>query len=60
MKQMAWKFVQFSVFAAVLFSNIHYQWTPNGYVAGVVALLAAALVSAIPVAIEDLAARFRL
>jgi hypothetical protein len=59
MKQAAWKLVQFSVFTAVLFSNIRYQWTPSGYAAGVVALLAAALVSAIPVAIEDLAALFR-
>jgi hypothetical protein len=59
MKQMAWKLVQFCVFTAVLFSNIYYQWSPSGLAAGVVALLATLLVSAIPVMIEDLAALFR-
>jgi hypothetical protein len=59
MKQAAWKFIQFSVFAAVLFSNIRYQWTPSGLAAGVVALLATLLVSAIPVMISDLAALWR-
>jgi hypothetical protein len=59
MKQTAWKLVQFSVFAAVLFSNIHYQWTPSGYAAGVVALLATLLVSAIPLMVEDFAALSR-
>jgi hypothetical protein len=59
MRQFAWKCVQFSVVAAVLFSDVHYQWTPNGYAAGVVALLAAVLVSAIPVMVEDLAALWR-
>lgn len=55
MQQVAWKIVQFSVFSAVLFSNVHYQWTPNGYAAGVVALLVTLLVSAIPVMVEDFA-----
>jgi hypothetical protein len=59
MRQAAWKIVQFGVFTAVLFSNIHYQWTPSGYAAGVVALLATLLVSAIPVMISDLAALFQ-
>jgi hypothetical protein len=59
MKQTAWKFVQFCVFTAVLFSNIHYEWSPSGPAVGVVALLATLLVSAIPVMIEDLAALFR-
>jgi hypothetical protein len=54
MKQTALKFVQFSVFSAVLFANIHYEWTPSGYAAGVVALLATLLVSAIPIMVETL------
>lgn len=47
--------MQFGVFAAVLFSNIRYQWTPNGYVAALVAFFATLLVSAIPIMVADLA-----
>jgi hypothetical protein len=38
---MLWKLLQISIFTAVLMSNVHYQWTPNGYVAGVVAFFCA-------------------
>lgn len=56
MKQLAWKALQFCIVAAVLFSNIHWQWTPNGYAAAVVAFLAALLVSLIPIMVSDLTA----
>ena len=36
-----WKVFQISVAAAVAFSNAHWQWTDNGAVVGLAALLAA-------------------
>jgi hypothetical protein len=54
-----WKFIQFTVFTAVIFSNIRYEWTPNGYAASIVALLAVLFVSAIPVMVSDLARLLR-
>jgi hypothetical protein len=38
---MLWKLFQLSIFIAVLFSNVHYQWTPNGYLASIYAGFAA-------------------
>lgn len=35
------KFFQMLVFTAVMFSNIHWQWTPNGYVASLLGIGAA-------------------
>lgn len=31
-----WKFIQWSIVAAVVMSNIYWQWTPNGLLAGLV------------------------
>lgn len=59
MQQLFWRVLQLGIVAAVLFSNIHYQWTPNGYVAGLVALFAALLVTAIPIMVADLARIYR-
>jgi hypothetical protein len=53
MSQLFWKTLQLGTVLAVLFSNVHYQWTPNGYAAGIVAMLAALFVTAIPVMITD-------
>jgi hypothetical protein len=53
MSQLFWKTLQLGTVCAVLFSNVHYQWTPNGYAAGIVAMLAALFVTAIPVMITD-------
>lgn len=39
------KLIQFSVFVAVIGSNGQYHWTPNGYVAGIVGLFAAIIVT---------------
>jgi hypothetical protein len=44
---MLWKLFQLSIFIAVVGSNGHYHWTPNGLVAGAVGLLAALLATAI-------------
>lgn len=41
------KLIQFCVFVAVIGSNGQYHWTPNGYVAGLVAFFAALLATAI-------------
>jgi hypothetical protein len=49
-----WKVIQFSVVIAVLFSNIRYEWTPNPYLASILAFLAALLVSGIPIAIAEI------
>ena len=48
------KVLQFSIFVAVVGSNGQYHWTPNGYVAGLLAVLAAFLVTLLIVAIGDL------
>jgi hypothetical protein len=36
-----WKLLQLVVFVAVYFTGIYYEWTPNGYVLGVLTFLAA-------------------
>ena len=35
------KLFQMAVFTLVLFSNVHWQWTPNGYLASLLATAAA-------------------
>ena len=42
-----WYLLQLTVCLAVVFSNIHWQWTPNGYVAGFLGVAAAWLVTII-------------
>ena len=44
---MLWKLLQISVFSAVLFSNVAWQWTPNGYAAALVALMATIFATAL-------------
>lgn len=34
---MLWKLLQLVVFVAMLCGNIYWQWTPNGFVAGLLA-----------------------
>lgn len=53
---MLWKILQVSVFMGILATNIEYQWTPNGLVAGIVALLGALLATAIVSKLRDLLA----
>lgn len=40
-----WKLIQFSVIVAIVGSNGAYHWTPNGYVAGLIAVGAAFFVT---------------
>lgn len=40
-----WHLIQFSVFFAVVASNIHWHWTPNGYLAALCGGVAAFLVT---------------
>lgn len=42
-----WKVFQITIAAAVAFSNAHWQWTDNGMVVGLAALLAAGFATAI-------------
>lgn len=48
------KALQFCIFVAVVGSNGQYHWTPNGYVAGLLGVLAAFLVTLLIIAIGDL------
>lgn len=41
-------FLQIAIVIAVLFSNIRWQWTPNGYLAALLAGLAAYCVTILP------------
>lgn len=41
------KLLQLTIFVAVLFSNIHYEWTPNGYLASILAVGAAFVVTVV-------------
>jgi hypothetical protein len=43
---MGWHLLQAAILLAVVFSNIHWQWTPNGYLAGILGVVAAWLVTA--------------
>src|SRR6185369_11870206 len=38
-----WKLFQLSIMAAVMCGNIYYEWTPNGYLVGILGLGAAYL-----------------
>lgn len=53
------KLLQFLIVAAVLFSNVHWQWTPNGYLAALLAVAAAWLMTVFPVKIADWLGRGR-
>lgn len=55
-----WKPFQLSIFMAVYFAGIYYEWTPNGYVLGVLSFLAALLATvALSGAIDLLSRAFK-
>lgn len=58
---MLWKVLQFGVFAAVMASNAAYGWGDgaSGLAVAVVALIAAWIATALPIAIIDQARRLR-
>ena len=33
-----WKFFQYLIVCAVVMANVHWQWTPNPYVAGLMGI----------------------
>lgn len=35
-----WRLFQILIFTGVLFANVYWQWTPNGYVASLLGILA--------------------
>jgi hypothetical protein len=54
-----WNLLQTLIVFAVFASNVQYGWTDNGYVVGVVGLLAAAVATAVLSDAIDLVRRFR-
>jgi hypothetical protein len=40
-----WKLLQLVVFLSVYFTGIYYEWTPNGYVLGILSIGAALAVT---------------
>lgn len=56
---MWWKIFQAFVFMLVLFSNVHWQWTPNPYVAAFIGAVVAFLVSVALAAMIDLSRKLR-
>lgn len=42
-----WKLFQLVIFCSVVGSNIHWKWTPNGYLAGFLGFIAAWLATAL-------------
>lgn len=61
MTQFFWRLIQVAVFAAVIVSNIRYDWAhgTSPYAVGVVAISAAWLVTALPLAVVDLSRRLK-
>jgi hypothetical protein len=55
------KLFQLSVFVAVIFSNIHYDWAwgTSGFAVALIALAAAWIATAIPFAVYDLSLKFK-
>jgi hypothetical protein len=50
-------FLQMCIMIAVLGANIYFEWTPNGFVAGLLGLMAAYVLTVLPVALFDWAVR---
>jgi hypothetical protein len=48
-----WKLIQFLVVGAVVVSNAAWQWTPNGYLAGLIGWAAAFLVTVAVTSLVD-------
>lgn len=57
---MMWKVFQLLIFVGFLFANVYWQWTPNGYLASLIAVsLAFATTWAITQAVDLLRRRKR-
>ena len=46
--------IQYLIFSAVVISNAHWQWTPNGYLAGWIGIAVAFLVTVVAVRVADM------
>jgi len=57
---MNWLLLQGLIMFAVMASNIHWHWTPNGYLAGILGWIAALLVTVGLNGLGDLIGRRRL
>ena len=51
--------VQFLIVSAVVMSNVHWHWTPNAYLAGILGVLAAFIVTIAWIYLLDLTALLR-
>jgi len=54
-----WKFFQTLIIAGVMMLNVYFKWTPNGYLAGLMGVAAALIVTLTLNKLLDLLARFR-
>ena len=54
-----WKFFQTLIIAAVMCGNVYFKWTPNGYLAGLMGVAVALIVTLTLNKLLDLLARFR-
>lgn len=54
---MRWHLLQMAILIGVLFSNIHWQWTPNNYLASALGIAAAWLVTVVVVKLADVLRR---
>lgn len=50
-----WHILQGLIVFAVLCGNIHWSWTPNGYLATILGIIAAYLLTVLPFQLFDLA-----
>ena len=54
-----WKLLQALIVFGVLCANIYWEWTPNGLLAGILGILAAYILTILPLQIFDLARAFK-
>ena len=48
-----WKVIQFLIFSAVVMSNVHWEWTPNPYLAGALGYALAFVITVACIRIAD-------
>ncbi len=54
-----WKLLQGLIVFAVLCGNIHWSWTPNGYLAAILGIIAAYILTILPFQLFELARAFK-
>lgn len=48
-----WKLIQYLIVSGMVMSNVHWQWTPNPYVAGLLGVGVAFVVTMVVVRLAD-------